>query len=65
MKLTNQSIGFLTALLKELEEAFPDTIPINQPTTLEEFRKLQGHQEVIQLIKNIRDADKETVDVED
>lgn len=55
MKLTNQTIGFLTALLKELKEAFPDSIPINSSPTLEEFRRLQGHQEVIQFIKNLKE----------
>lgn len=57
MKLTTQSIGFLKALLKELKENFPDSIPINSSPSLDEFRRLQGHQEVIQYIKNLTDGD--------
>jgi hypothetical protein len=57
MKLTDQSIGFLTALLANLQEQFPDSIPINTSPSLEEFRRLQGHQEVIQYIKNLKAGD--------
>lgn len=59
MKLTNQSIGFLTALLKELKETFPDSIPINSSPSLEEFRRLQGQQEVIQYIKNLKEEERD------
>lgn len=55
MKITNKSARVISALLKELERQYPNQIPINTPTSLEDLRKLQGHQEVLQSIRNLLD----------
>lgn len=59
MKITFEVSNILEALLEELKDLFPDSIPINNTPSLEEFRKLQGQQEVIQYIRN-RIAPEET-----
>ena len=59
MKLNHTTTTILSDLLEDLEETFPDTIPINSNPSLEDFRKLQGHQEVIQFIRNLLDDGEE------
>lgn len=53
MKLTINSKETISSLLKELEETFPNKIPINCLPELGDFRNLQGKQEVIQFIRNL------------
>lgn len=55
MKLTNTTARVLSAIIKEAEQNFPNVIPINTSPSLEEFRRLQGHQEVIQFFRNMLD----------
>ena len=55
MKLTIESARAITTLLEELELHFPNNIPINNTPSLEDFRKLQGQQEVIQFVRNAID----------
>ena len=59
MKITSTSAGIITALLEELEEHFPNKVPIHTSPTLEEIRRLQGHQEVIQFLRNLIEEDNE------
>lgn len=57
MRITFENSKIITALLEELEEHFPNKIPINSSPSLEEIRRLQGHQEVIQYVRNLVDED--------
>ena len=59
MKLAFTTANTISSLLKELEENFPDTIPINNQISLEEFRTLQGQQEVLQFIRNLLDTEED------
>lgn len=67
MKITLQTANMLSALLSDLEENFPNNIPINTYPSIEEFRRLQGQQEVIQFIRNLLDdgEDQEDADLID
>ncbi len=60
MNLNINTAKAITALLKELQEFFPNHIPINTEVSLEEVRRLQGHQEVIQFIQNLLGEDEDT-----
>lgn len=62
MKLTFQTASVISALIEELEKDFPDTIPINNSPTIEDFRRLQGQQEVIQSIRNLVDTEDDKED---
>ncbi len=55
MELTLQSTQIISSLLEELETNFPNHIPINTHVSLEEVRRLQGQQEVVQYIRNLVD----------
>lgn len=56
MKITYKNSQFLTGLIEDLEENFPNSIPINTPISIEDVRRLQGHQEAIQYIRNLLDT---------
>lgn len=51
----NQSNKFvITSLLLELEKYYPNKIPLNtSDVQIEDFRILQGQQDVIQYIRNL------------
>lgn len=57
MKINQTSSYVISALLEELDKHYPNQIPINQSPSIEELRRLQGHQEVIQHIRNLVDVD--------
>lgn len=59
MKLTDANVNTLRSLLKDLKLNFPSSIPINREVSLEEIRRLQGQQEIIQYIDNMIDAQDE------
>lgn len=59
MKITLTTANTISSLLEELDEYFPKEIPINNAITIEDFRRLQGHQEVIQYIRNLIRPDEE------
>lgn len=53
MKITQSTANTISTLIEELEEDFPNQLPINSDVSIEEFRRLQGQQEVIQYIRNL------------
>jgi hypothetical protein len=57
MQITQSTANTLSSLLSDLEEYYPNQIPINSRPTLEDFRRLQGQQEVIQYIRNLIEPD--------
>lgn len=59
MKITFESSKTITSLITELEKDFPNNIPINSAPPIEEIRRLQGHQEVIQWIRNLLGEEEE------
>lgn len=59
MKITFESSKYFSGLLEELQEYFPNDIPSNLSVTIEDIRRLQGQQEVVQYIRNLLDDDKD------
>jgi len=55
MKLTNKNAGFLTALIKELEETYPNVLPLDKKMSIESLRVLQGQQDILQHLRNLLD----------
>lgn len=59
MKITDRTSGFLKDLLEDLEMNFRNQIPIHAPISLDEFRRLQGQQEVVQFVRNLINNEEE------
>jgi hypothetical protein len=57
MKPSLSQVNTLKKLLKDLNENFDSNIPTGRNVGLEDFRRLQGQQDVILYIRNLIEGD--------
>lgn len=53
MKLSHTNLKTAKAILKDLEENYPNKIPLETNIPIEQIRRLQGQQDIIQHIRNL------------
>lgn len=62
MNITQATANVISALIKELDTDFSATIPLSSSTNIEDLRRLQGQQDVVQYVRNLLTTEEEQED---